>query len=370
MIGPVYPYKGGIAHYTGMMYKALSKRHKVRMISYKLQYPKILFKKEQKDFSNKALQIEETKYLINTADPINCVKVAHQIKKMNADLVVFQWWHPYFAPCYWIMNKVLGKSVKKIFVCHNVFPHERFPLDKILTKMVLKNGDYFITHSGLDTRDLLEVKKQAKYHQAVIPVFNVFKIKNMTREQARECLNIQENEKIILFFGFVRAYKGLIHIINVMPEIKNALENVKLYIVGDFAGDKEQYIEKINILNINDCVKIFDGYIPDEEVEKFFAAADVVVLPYESATQSGIVQIAYSFRIPVIVTNVGGLPEVVEDGKTGYIVEVNNDSELAKKTIQFFKEDNYEKFKDGIEKQDYRYSWDRLSEVVEDLYFE
>ena len=183
-------------------------------------------------------------------------------------------------------------------------------------------------------------------------------------------MNIQENEKIILFFGFVREYKGLIHIINAMPEIKNALENVKLYIVGDFAGDKEQYIEKINILNVNDCVKIFDGYIPDEEVENFFAAADVVVLPYESATQSGIVQIAYSFRIPVIVTNVGGLPEVVEDGKTGYIVEVNNDSELAKKTIQFFKEDNYEKFKDGIEKQDYRYSWDRLSEVVEDLYFE
>ena len=115
MIGPVYPYKGGISHYTGLMYRALSKKYRVRMISYKMQYPKLLFKKEQKDYGNKAFEIKNTKYLINTADPFSCIFVALKIKRMKPDLVIFQWWHPYFAPCYWIMEKILGKNIKKMF---------------------------------------------------------------------------------------------------------------------------------------------------------------------------------------------------------------------------------------------------------------
>lgn len=364
MIGPVYPYKGGISHYTGLMYRALSKKYSTKMITYKMQYPKLLFKKEQKDYSNKAFQINNARYLINTANPFNCISVALQIKKMKPDLVIFQWWHPYFSPCYWIIEKILGKQIKVLFLCHNVFPHERFPMDRFLCKQVLKQGDYFITQSSMDTEDLLSIKRNAKYVQTVHPTYNAFKMKNLSRKEARSLLSIPDDEKVLLFFGFVRKYKGLKHIINALPAITGQLPDVKLYIVGDFDGDKEQYLEQIQSLHVENSVRIFDGYIPDDEVEKFFAACDLVVLPYESATQSGIVQIAYGFSKPVVVTDVGGLPEVVEDGRTGYVVEAQNNKQLAKTILRFFKEDKSAEFESNVRKAEYKYSWDRMVEVV------
>ncbi len=368
MIGPVYPYKGGISHYTGLMYRALSKKYRVRMISYKMQYPKLLFKKEQKDYGNKAFEIKNTKYLINTADPFSCIFVALKIKRMKPDLVIFQWWHPYFAPCYWIMEKILGKNIKKMFLCHNVFPHERFPMDKILTRMVLKQGDYFITQSGMDSQDLLSIKNNANYIQTVLPTFNAFKMKDMSKGEARDILNILSSEKMLLFFGFVREYKGLKHIINALPAVTKEIPDARLYIVGDFGGDKERYVELIKAKKVEKSVRIFDGYIPDDEVEKFFAACDLVVLPYESATQSAIVQMAYGFLKPVIVTNVGGLPEVVEDGKTGYVVEAFNDEQFGKAVIRFFKEDKAAEFEENVKKEENKYSWERLVEIVARLY--
>ncbi len=368
MIGPVYPYKGGISHYTGLMYRALSKKYKVRMITYKMQYPKLLFKKEQKDYSNDTFKIKNAHYLINTANSFNCVSVASKIKKMKPDLVVFQWWHPYFAPCYWIMERVLGKNIRKMFLCHNVFPHERFPMDRFLCRQVLKQGDYFITQSGMDTEDLLSIKRNAKYVQTVHPTYNAFKMQDMSKEDARGILKISAEEKILLFFGFVREYKGLKHIINALPVITEQLTDAKLYIVGDFDGDKEQYLEQIESLHMEKNVRIYDGYIPDDGVEKFFVACDLVVLPYESATQSGIVQIAYGFSKPVVVTDVGGLPEVVADGQTGYVVGSQNDRQLAEAIVKFFKENKAGEFESNIRKEEYKYSWDRMVEVIEQLY--
>lgn len=368
MIGPVYPYKGGISHYTGLMYRSLAKKYSVKMITYKLQYPKFLFKKEQKDYSNKAFEIKNAKYLINTANPFNCLSIASRIRKMKPDLVIFQWWHPYFAPCYWIMEQALGKEIPKMFLCHNVFPHERFPMDKFLCKMVLKRGDYFITQSSMDTQDLLSIKKNAKYKQTVHPTYNAFKMKNMTKDEARNILEIPKDEKILLFFGFIREYKGLKHIINALPQITARLQNIKLYIVGDFDGDKEQYLKLIKEKHAEENICIYDSYIPDNEVEKFFASCDLVVLPYESATQSGIVQIAYGFCKPVVVTNVGGLPEVVENEKTGYVVETMNDESLAEAVIRFFEEDKANEFEANVMKEEYKYSWNRMTEVVGQLY--
>lgn len=370
MIGPVYPYKGGISHYTGLMYKALSQKYDVTMVSYKMQYPKFLFKKEQRDYSNDAFKINHTKYWIHTANPLNIIASTRKIKKLKPDLVIFQWWHPYFAPCYWIMEMFLGKKIKKMFLCHNVFPHERFPMDKLLSKIVLKHGDYFITQSSMDSKDLCSIKEKPLYKQTVHPTYNAFKLKSMSKLEARHILNIKDDEKILLFFGFVRDYKGLKHIIYAMPEIKKHLPEVKLYVVGDFDGDKDSYLQMIHRGRVENEICIFDGYIPDGEVEKFFAASDLVVLPYESATQSGIVQIAYGFHKPVVVTDVGGLPEVVTDGKTGYVVEAKNPSALADAVIRYFNEDKEDVFKENIIKEDYKYSWNRMREVVESLYEE
>lgn len=367
LIGPVYPYKGGISHYTGLMYRALAEEHDVTMISYKLQYPKFLYKKEQKDFSNDTFKIDNTNYLIHTANPFNWFHSAKEIKKINPDLIIIQWWHPYFSPCYWMLCKLL-KSFKKLFICHNVFPHERFPMDRFLAKRVLSSGNFFIVHSKQDETDLKFIKPNALYKRTVVPTFNTFKIKNISKAEGRKLLNIHETEKVLLFFGFVREYKGLKHLLNALPQVVEAFDNIKLLVVGDFDGDKDSYATLIHDLNMDSYVEIHDGYIPDLEVEKFFAASDLVVLPYESATQSGIVQIAYGFEKPVVVTNVGGLPEVVLDDQTGYVVEPKSSTALATAIVRFFQDNKAERFSTAIREEAYKYSWDRMVAEIEKIW--
>lgn len=363
MIGPVYPFKGGISHYTGAMAKNLTKDFEVFTVSYKMQYPKLLFKSEQRDFDNDTFKVHDTKYLVNTANPFNWINSARKIKKLKPDYIIMQWWHPYFSPCYTGLS-MLTRKIPKIFVCHNVFPHERFPLDKFLTRTVLRKCKAYITHSAMDAEDLKEIVAVPNYETTVLPVHNSFKMKNLTKPQARLAANVAEDKKILLFFGFVRDYKGLRHIINAMPEIVKYDSNIRLMIVGEFRSDKEHYLEQIKNLGIGDNIDIVDGYIPDSGIEKYFAASDLIVLPYESATQSGIVQIAYGFEKPVIATNVGGLPEVIADGKTGYIVEPKNPKALAEAVIRFFDENKSEEFTENVRKEAYRYSWDRMNEVV------
>lgn len=366
LIGPVYPYKGGISHYTGLMYRALTKVYDVTMISYKMQYPKILFKKEQRDYTNDSFRIEDTKYWINTANPFNWIHVAQKIKKIHPELIICQWWHPYFAPCYIALSKML-KKCKWLFVCHNVFPHERFPLDKVLSKWTLRQGKCFIVQSGQDADDLESIIKNPVFEQAVHPTYNAFKFINMSKEEARAELGISEQKKVLLFFGFVREYKGLKHLIRALPTIREKIADMKLLIVGDFGEDKQVYLNLIEQNRVTNNIGIHDGYIPDQEVEQYFAACDVVVLPYESATQSGIVQIAYGFEKPVIATRVGGLPDVVTDGKTGYLVEPENPAELANAVVRFFEQEKEAEFSKHVQEEAYRFSWDRMVETVERL---
>ncbi len=364
MIGPVYPYKGGISHYTGLLYQSLVQKHDVFMMSYKLQYPHFLYKKEQRDYSNDTFKIKNTVFGVHTANPFNWISTARQIRLWNPDLVIIQWWHPYFAPCYWTICKCLRKC-KILFLCHNVFPHERFPLDRFLTRRVLACGSFFIVQSTQDEMDLKSIKKDAIYKKTVHPTYNVFKFQNMTMEEGRSLLGLAKEERVLLFFGFVREYKGLKHLLRALPLVAEQMEHIKLLVVGDFADDKVQYLNLIKELGITSYVELYDGYTPDREVEKFFAAADLVVLPYESATQSGIVQIAYGFEKPVIATNVGGLPDVVLNNRTGYIVEAQNSRQLAERIISFFNENKAELFREGIRQEAYKYSWDRMREIIE-----
>ncbi|MCD8037972.1 MAG: glycosyltransferase [Lachnospiraceae bacterium] len=371
LIGPVYPYRGGISHYTGLMYRELSKKHEVELISYKMQYPKLLFKKEQRDYENDSFKIDAAKFMINTANPFNIIKTAKYIKRKKPDMVIIQWWHPYFAPCYWLLSKFMGRQ-NLTFVCHNVFPHERFPLDKRLTRMALKNGRHFIVHAHEEARELEQIMPHPDCKVTPHPSYNAFCFQNLTKAQARKKLGLSSEEKVLLFFGFVRPYKGLKHLIHAMPEIKARLDNVKLLIAGEFpsAEDKSAYMAQINELaasapGIEDAILINDGYTPDREVEKYFAACDMVALPYESATQSGIVQIAYGFGKPVVVTSVGGLPDAVTDGRTGCVVAPRDDKALADAIVRYFEENKEPEFAKNIAAEAYRFSWERMGEVVE-----
>ena len=189
----------------------------------------------------------------------------------------------------------------------------------------------------------------------------------MTKAEARAKIGIGSDEKVMLFFGYVRKYKGLRHILSVLSEVAKQVEGIRLLVVGDFGDDREEYIQLIEQEQIGQYVQMVEGYIPDKEVEKYFAASDLVVLPYESATQSGIAQIAYGFELPIVATAVGGLPEVVLDGKTGYVVEPGDDAALGEAVVRFFNETDVVLMHENIRKEEYKYSWDRMTEEIETL---
>jgi len=369
VIGPVYPYKGGISHYTGLLVRALKASYEVECISYSLQYPKILFKKEQRDYGNKTFEIKDTHFIINTANPFNWGKAAREIKKLKPDLVIAQWWHPYFAPCYQAMFRAL-KGIPVFLTCHNVLPHERFPMDRLLSKGTLKKAAGCIVHSKEDEADLKAMLPSMPYKRNMHPTYNAFKLKGMSREEARAALGIGANEKVLLFFGLVRKYKGLKYLIEAAPQCAAALDELKICVVGDFGDAKQEYMSLIEGSGARDCFMIRDGYVPDAEVEPYFAAADLCICPYISATQSGIVQIAFGFGVPVVATDVGGLPEAVCDKKTGYIVPPGDSAALSQAVISFFKDDKAAEFKENIKADEKRFSWENMVHTIEELYKE
>ena len=368
MIGPVHPYKGGIAHYTDLLCRALREDgNEVQLYSFKFQYPKLLYKKPQKDMKSSGFGTNDADFCIHTLNPFNWIKVAGRIKKQKPGLIILQWWHPYFAPCFWSICKLLRRE-KILFVCHNVFPHERFPLDRLLTKWTLGCGRYFITQSKMDARDLLSVKHDAVYRVTPHPTYGMFCRQGMSMQKAREQLQIDQGQRVLLFFGFVRKYKGLQYLLEAMKLLKERDFKVQLWVVGDFGEDKDEYVEQIRTFEIGDQVQMVQGYVPDDEVEKYFAASDLVVLPYLSATQSGIVQIAFGFEKPVLVTEVGGLPDVVTNGKTGYVVEPRSAEMIAEAIMDYYINNRREAFVSQIEKEKDRFSWktfvDTLMEMV------
>lgn len=367
IIGPLYPYKGGISHYNGRMCRSLSRISEVIPVTYSVQYPRILFKKQQKDFSNDSFKIDNANAILNTANPLSWIKTVLFIRKQKPDLVIFQWWHPYFAPCY-ITLCILLKNIKKLLICHNVLPHERFPCGKLLAKAAISYGDFFIVHSEFDGAELHKLKENSRYEVCVLPTLDLFEFSGVSKEDAKKQLGIMEDNKVLLFFGFVREYKGLKYLIRAMPRIIAKDSSVRLIIAGDFGDNKDEYLSLIKKSGVSNRITLICGYIPDKEVEYYFSASDIVVLPYESATQSGIVQVAYSFEKPVIVTAVGGLPDAVIDGKTGFVVPPCDPVSIADAVDRFYSSGNTELFSENIRAESRRFSWEKMNEAILRLY--
>ena len=255
VIGPVYPYKGGISHYTGLLIKALKKDFEVKTVSYKMQYPKFMFRKEQRDYENDSFRVDDAEFLINTANPFNIIRCADYINSLDVQLVIIQWWHPYFSPCYRILAKRL--KAKVLFICHNVFPHERFPLDKALTKAVLKRGDYFVLHSTKEKTELESIVKDAKYAINMHPTYSAFNMDDSVVYEKSADTGIR-----LLFFGFVRPYKGLKVLLKALTELPDV---VRLNIVGDFGNAREEYDRLITEEGLKDRIEIREGYVPDKD---------------------------------------------------------------------------------------------------------
>lgn len=371
VLGPVYPYRGGIAQYTTLMSKALAKRHQVFNVSYSLQYPKILFRRgAQKDASNPAMEIAGTKFWLNTVNPVSWSRTAKRINQLQPDLLIIPWWHPYFAPPYWTICKMLDKGIRVLFLCHNVLPHEPFPLQRFITRAVLGRGDSFLVHSKQEERQIHELlpKKTCRIGRNLHPTYEFFKSKGMPQREARQKLGLPEEDFVLLFFGFVRDYKGLKVLLEAYPEIR-ARTGCRLLIVGEFLeSEKEDYMQRIDAAEDGTGgITVVDGYVPDPEVEQYFAACDLVVLPYLSATQSGVVTIAYGFEKPVIVTDVGGLPEAVSEGETGYVIPPNDCGALVEAVEKVAQAPDRARFARAILRESYRFSWEHLVDTIEVL---
>ncbi len=358
--------RGGIAHYVALLYKKFIERgHEVKIVSFKRQYPSIFFPgKTQQDTSKEVVSLP-SEPILDSIGPLSWVRTFLAIYRYQPDLVIFKYWMPFFAPSYAAVSFLtrLFTKTKLMYICDNIIPHEHRIEDRVLTHIGLWNIHYFIVQSESVKKDLLKFKPAAKYREVPHPVYEIFS-DQYTQEQARKKLKLGKEERVILFFGFIREYKGLHILLEAMPLVLEKLD-VKLLVAGEFYDDSKKYFDLIKNMNIENSVFVFDEYIPNEDVGLYYSASDVVVLPYISATQSGIVQIAYNYDKPVITTNVGGLPEVVEEKMTGYIVPAENPELLAQAIIEFYRRKDQINFKENIREFKKQFSWDRMAREIE-----
>lgn len=365
MIGPSYPFRGGISHYTTLLYRTLKKRHDTKFFAFKRQYPDWLFPgKTDKDFSSKQIREDGVENILDSLNPFTWLQVFHKIKKANPELVIFPWWVSFWTPQFWTISFLIKRFTRAriLFICHNVVEHESKLPDKLCTKIVLNKGDYYIVHSEEDLVNLRKIKFDADVKKCYHPTYDVFRTGSISKEDARVQLGIKGNT--ILFFGFVRPYKGLKYLLDAMPAIIKHVD-VHLLIVGEFWQGENEYQDQIRELGIEERIMIVDKYVPNEEVGVYFAASDLLVMPYISATGSGIIQAAFGCHKPVVSTSVGCLPEVINDGKTGYVISPESSHEIASAVISFYKENKEKVFIDNIIREEWRFSWDRIADTIE-----
>ncbi len=366
ILSTAYPLRGGIAHFIGLLYNKLSKDNEVNVITFSRQYPSLFFPGKSQMEQGDTVEKIPTSAIVDSINPFNWIKVGLKIKKEAPELLVYKYWMPFFAPCFGMISSLAKKNnkTKILVICDNVIPHERKIGDIVLTKYFFRYVDYFILLSDKVKKDLLSIKPTAKNKVLPHPIYSNFG-EPVNKPEARNFLHLND-EKLILFFGFIRDYKGLDILLESMKILKNKI-NLKLIVAGEFYSNEDKYKKLITDLDIKDSLHMFTDFIATSEVKYYFSAADAVILPYKSATQSGIVQIAMNFRKPVIAANVGGLGEVIKNNETGFIVDKENPAQLAEAILKFYDENKEEDFVKNIEQEVDKYSWEKFIKGITDL---
>jgi glycosyltransferase involved in cell wall biosynthesis len=357
LLGPLAPWRGGLAQYLGLLGEALGSSAEVRGWTFTLQYPGFLFPGSSQldpDAPRPDFPVEST---LNSIAPWTWRGTANALERFAPGLVILKWWIPFFAPSFASAVGPLRKRGTRVaLVCDNLVPHEHRPLDGTLTRWMLRNSDGYLVMSDQVERDLDRLKPGATRRRVHHPLYAQFDRGRYTRDSARAALDLSGD--VVLFFGYVRGYKGLDTLLSAWPAVR-ARRPATLVVAGEFYEDQAPYRRLAH--SAGDSVRLLARYIADAEVEALFKAADVVVLPYRSATQSGVTHVAYALGIPVITTNVGGLAETVVPGETGLVVPPEDPAALAEAIARYFEDDMGPRLCAGVERVRGTHSWEALA---------
>ena len=368
IIGPAYPLRGGIANFNAALCKAFLKNNiDSKIISFSLQYPKILFPGKTQFDNGAAPKDIEISSDINSINPFNWFKIAKKIKKLKPDYIIVDFWLPFMAPALGTIIRRIKKknNIKVIAITHNIVAHESKFYDKILTKYFIKSCDGFIAMSKSVLNDIKQFSTSSHLKFIPHPIYNIFGEK-VSKNKALEYLKLNKKDKHILFFGLIRKYKGLDLLLQAMGIDKIKQLNIKLIVAGEFYDDKSKYEKIINELNIKNNVVLIDTYILNQEVKYYFSAADIIAQPYRTATQSGVTQIAYYFERPMLVTDVGGLTEIVPNNKVGYVTQTTPE-DIANSIVDFYQNNREDEFVENIKIEKNKFSWDTMVKGINNL---
>lgn len=359
-----YPFRGGISQFNAALKQALELQgHEVNAFTFTTQYPKILFPGETQMVSDSDnAEPIDSKRVISSINPLTYHSAAKQIKAWQPDLLIMKYWMSFFAPSLGYISNKIGKQAKTLAILDNVIPHEKRFFDSAFTNYFLKHTQLYVAMSEKVKNDLLSLKPEANVTILPHPLYNHFGNLIDTKE-ARKKLQINQDKKTLLFFGFIRDYKGLDMLIDSMELLDNSYQ---LIIAGESYGNYDKYKEQIEKSSRKTDIHQHVRYISDQEVPLFFSAADVCVLPYRSATQSGITGISYHFNLPMIATDVGGLAEIIHHEKTGIISPEASSKSITKSIQSFFSDTSTAKYRNNIMELKKELSWEEMaSKIIE-----
>jgi glycosyltransferase involved in cell wall biosynthesis len=370
LIGPAYPIRGGNALFVAHLYESLAAANDVQVISYSRLYPGFLFPGvRQTDISNVAIKKHPATHIIDCLNPFTWWKAARLAVSINPDILVFTWWNPFFGIIVRTIASAFKRRTKKpvVIIAENVISHEGRWIDVLLTKIALQTADRFLVLSKVVEEGIRKLYPRIKVFRSSLPIYDCYQTPvQLTQQQAQQQLGL-DDKSVLLFFGYIRQYKGLMNIIEALPLIRKQITNAHLLVVGEFYDNPQPYLDAIKNLGLDNTITIINEYVANEAVHLYFTAANLAVLPYNEATQSGILSIAYGFAKPVVVTDVGGLAELVDDGKTGFIVPPHDVPKLADTVIRYFKENHESGFSHNIEAKRQENGFSNIQNVFDEI---
>ncbi len=372
LLGTTYPYRGGLATFNERLARQfLAEGHEVELWTFTLQYPSFLFPGKTQYSSEQAPSDLTIRRVLNSCNPFNWLRVGHALRKAAPDLLICCYWMAFFAPAFGLISRIARRNgkTKAIALVHNMIPHEPSLLDRLFAPYFVKSQDGFVALSESVKEDIEKIESSNLKSQisntpkafSPHPIYDHYG-ERMTKDEACAALNIPSNKEYMLFFGLVRAYKGLDLLLDAFGLIKDQLPSLQLIIAGEFYEDEEKYRAQIAANGLSERVILRNEFIPDADLRKYFGAADLIVQPYKTATQSGVTQVAFHFEKPMLVTNVGGLGEIVHDHQMGYACEPTPEA-IAADLKDYFESNRQKAYTAYLQKEKTKYAWSNMTKA-------